>query len=219
MDTNKNAIVNDTLVYHQSIKNKRSFLQIKRQFDIWIALILLILFLPLMLIVSFIIIITSKGPILFMQERIGLDGSPFQMYKFRTMHTISVSHNQNISEKAEDDFKNKAIYNPRTTSIGKYLRKYSIDELPQLINVIKGDMSLVGPRPTMKSLYSNSYQIKVRTVVLPGMTGLWQIRDRANCSINQQLKYDIEYIENLSFRLDIYILFKTISTVVKGKGF
>lgn len=131
-----------------------------------------------------------------------VDDEVLQKFKYECEH--------GLFNKTEDD--------PRITAIGKFIRKYSIDELPQLFNVIKGNMSLIGPRPTIETLYTNPYQIKIRTVVRPGMTGLWQVKDRANSHITQQLTYDIEYIENLSMKLDLYILYKTISVVISGKG-
>ena len=197
---------------------------VKRVIDILVAFIALIILSPLFLIVSILIKITSKGPIFYKTLVVGKKGKQFIWYKFRTMRPDSdekihkdyltelITENKPI-EKIKDD--------PRITTIGKILRKYSIDELPQLINVMKGNMSLIGPRPCLVYEYElmDDWHRR-RTRVIPGLTGLWQIfgRNKPDVSFNDSLILDIYYAENLSFWLDMRIFFKTIPVVIFGKG-
>lgn len=218
MDTYENVIAPKAIDFSNYVENKKVYLQIRRFVEFFIAFILLLIFSPLMVIVAIVIRATSKGACIYTQDRMGLNGIPFKIYKFRSMKKVDDVVFQKYKYECEHGIISKAVDDPRITTIGKFIRKYSIDELPQLFNVIKGNMSLIGPRPTIESLYTNPYQIKIRTVVRPGMTGLWQVKDRANSHITQQLAYDIEYIENLSMKLDLYILYKTISVVISGKG-
>lgn len=218
MDTYENVIAPKAIDFSNYVENKKVYLQIRRVVEFFLAIILLLIFSPLMIIVAIVIRATSKGACIYTQDRMGLNGIPFKIYKFRSMKVVDDEVLQKFKYECEHGLFNKTEDDPRITAIGKFIRKYSIDELPQLFNVIKGNMSLIGPRPTIETLYTNPYQIKIRTVVRPGMTGLWQVKDRANSHITQQLTYDIEYIENLSMKLDLYILYKTISVVISGKG-
>ncbi len=169
---------------------------IKRILDIIISLILLIiLFIP-MIIIS-IIIKLDKGPIFYIQLRTGLNGNNFFMYKFRSMD----KNNESLNYSEENII----------TKFGIFIRKTSIDELPQLINVIKGDMSLIGPRPWITKYYENfNDEQKKRVNVLPGITGLAQVNGRNNISIHQKIKYDLNYIDNYGFIQDFKIFIKTI---------
>lgn len=168
--------------------------------DFFITIILIIIFSPVMLCILILIKATSKGPILFCHERIGLSNIPFTIYKFRTMHVDAPVYSEAPSSSND----------PRITSIGKYLRKTSLDELPQLFNVLKGEMSLVGPRPEMLFLARQySDWENQRHLVKPGMTGLWQLSSKRTGSIREGISYDYEYIEKLSFVNDLIILFKT----------
>ncbi len=193
---------------------------VKRVVDVTLSAILLILALPLLLIVAIGVLITSRGPIIFAQDRIGEGMRPFKMYKFRTMvkdaenrqnEITKVDENGNIIHKDPDD--------PRVTRFGKFLRRTSIDELPQLINVIKGDMSLVGPRPEMPwivSLYE-PWQ-KKRFEIPAGMTGWWQINGRAGTMMHLSTEDDLYYIQNYSIWLDFVILLRTIPAVISRRG-
>lgn len=190
--------------------DRRLLLLIKDIFDKIVSFIALLLFLPLFLIVAILIELDSKGPVFFLQERIGKNGKTFKVFKFRTM-TIDAS------EKTKGKYINKD--NPYVTRVGKILRRTGIDELPQLINVLKGEMSLVGPRPTLPYQVAkyNDFQ-KKRLLMKPGITSWALINGRNKLTWDERIKYDVWYIENWSFWLDIEILFKTVWVVATGKG-
>ena len=178
----------------------------KRTMDIIGAVIALILFSPIMLAVIFIIKFTSKGPIIFTQERVGLHNKPFNMYKFRTMR-VQTEEEEAKGWTTKDD--------PRVTPVGKFFRKTSIDELPQLFNILKGDMSIVGPRPERPQFVEKfkeevpRYMIKHQ--VRPGLTGWAQVNGyRGDTSIRKRIDYDIYYIENWTMGMDIKIIFLTV---------
>lgn len=178
---------------------------IKRILDVVLAIILLIIAYPFMIVIGIMVKLDSKGPIIFKQKRSGKNGKEFLIYKFRTMEENNYLYNYQEKDKV--------------TRIGKYLKELSLDELPQLFNIIKGEMSFIGPRPWVidYSYYFNDEQ-KRRLEVLPGITGLAQCKGRNNISIKQKIKYDIEYVKNISFKLDIYIIFKTIISVFIKEG-
>ena len=193
----------------------------KRSLDIILSILLLVLLAPIFLIISIVLKITSSAPVYYFWDVIGKDGIPFTGYKFRTMlidaeEIKEVLHDSN--EMIGPVFKIKN--DPRITKVGKYLRKYSLDELPQLWSVLKGDMSLVGPRPagTNEWIHYEEWQ-KRKLSVIPGMTCLWQVSGRNNISnFNEWVKLDLEYVDNWTLWLDIKILFKTIPAVLKGTG-
>jgi lipopolysaccharide/colanic/teichoic acid biosynthesis glycosyltransferase len=193
---------------------------LKRIFDIIVSILLLILFLPLLIFSAFLILKRDSTPALIKQNRIGLHGKKFQMYKFRTMYRNAHEKRDQLksgSKKNSPLFKLSA--DPRIITGLGLLRKYSVDELPQLINVIKGDMSLVGPRPLFEedtALFDKNYMRRLN--VLPGMTGLLQINDRNTDDFEVWYKYDLEYIENWNLRLDVEILFRTITAVFNRKN-
>ncbi len=170
---------------------------LKRGIDLIFGIILLIILLPVFLIIALIIRIDSNGDVLFIQERTGLNGKPFKMYKFCSMESEN-----------------------KITGFGQIMCKYSIDELPQIINVIKGEMSFIGPRPWLPEYFANlDEQMKKRVNVLPGMTGYTQIKGRNSLSIVEKLNYDLWYVKNISFWLDIKIFVKTFFTIFQGKNF
>lgn len=181
----------------------------KRAFDVTISTFGLILTSPFWLIVTLLIKLESKGSILFIQERLGFNGKPFIIYKFRTMYLGTPVYKK--SPRHKDD--------QRITKIGRFLRMTSLDELPQLINILKGEMSLVGPRPEM-AFIAQKYNLwqRRRLTVKPGLTGLWQILGRKDIPLSENLEYDFYYINNQSFILDIVILLKTIPIVLTGRG-
>jgi exopolysaccharide biosynthesis polyprenyl glycosylphosphotransferase len=194
---------------------------IKRTIDIVSSLILLISLAPLFLVVSLLIKRDSPGPVFFMQDRVGLGKRRFRLYKFRTMAADAekrMEEIEHLNEVSGPVFKIKD--DPRITRTGKFLRKISIDELPQLINVLKGDMSLVGPRPLPVRDYNgfNEDWHRRRFTVRPGITCLWQVNGRSNVAFEKWMQLDMQYIDNRSLLLDLKILAKTIPAVLRGSG-
>ncbi len=192
---------------------------LKRLEDIVLAIFGLIIVSPIMLITATLIKVSSKGPSLFKQERVGKNGRVFTLYKFRSMSHDAETQRETLSGMNESDgllFKMKK--DPRITFIGKIIRKTCIDELPQLLNVLRGDMSLIGPRPLPASDVQKSDDWKHRRLAaLPGITGMWQV-NRSVHTEEEMMKWDIYYIENWSLWLDTVILFKTVYVVLIGKG-
>lgn len=204
----------------------------KRLLDYIITVPGLILVLPVMAIIAIAIKLDSKGPVIFKQERIGLNGKPFMFYKFRSMVNDADTsiHEEYVTDLIQgngtDQLKTygapqifKLNKDGRVTKVGRILRRTSLDELPQLFNVIKGDMSLVGPRPPI------AYEVEVykdwhhhRLSVIPGITGLWQVSGRSELDFDDMVRLDIKYMEEWSFLLDTNILLKTFAVVLKRKG-
>jgi exopolysaccharide biosynthesis polyprenyl glycosylphosphotransferase len=193
---------------------------LKRLSDLIGSVILLLSLLPVFLLVGILIKIESKGPIFYRQRRIGKNGLPFDMIKFRSMKYNADSQKEKLIHKNEMSGPVFKLRNdPRITRIGSFIRKYSIDELPQLWNVLKGQMSLIGPRPPLPEEVAEYTDYHWRRMdVLPGMTGLWQVSGRSDLDFEQWLNLDIYYIEHWSFMLEMKILVKTIPVVVKGTG-
>lgn len=193
----------------------------KRFIDAAIASTVLLFLAPLMLIIAAAVKLTSKGPVFYAQDRTGYLGRRFKMYKFRTMVTnadqlkAQLAH-LNHQGKDSPDFKVRK--DPRITSVGRFLRKYSLDELPQFYNVIKGDMRLVGPRPTSFSADTYNDDHLVRLAAPPGLTGIWQISGRSDIDFDQRVVLDYQYIRRQSALQDVKILFKTPLVVLKGDG-
>lgn len=194
--------------------------RVKRIFDLVMAWGGLLAISPLWLVIMVLIKMDSRGPIFYHSRRYGQGGRIFLMKKFRSMSTNADELLPQLRQHNEVDgpiFKMKC--DPRVTKIGAWLRKYSLDELPQLINVINGDMSLVGPRPLpIDQVEKEDLRQLKRLDIRPGITGLWQIRGRSDVSFDRLLRWDIWYINNWSFALDLYILFQTIPVVLKAKG-
>ena len=202
-------------------QQSRLFPRAKRLLDISISLIAIVLLSPVLLIVSILIKRESDGSALFKQQRIGLNGIPFTMLKFRSMRNDAPAHRNQLESQNEMQtgvlFKIK--HDPRITHIGKIIRKTSIDELPQLINVLRGDMSLVGPRPPLPNEVSQySINDRGRLNVLPGITCLWQVSGRSDIPFEQQVKLDLKYIERQSLKFDFILLLKTIPAVINARG-
>jgi Undecaprenyl-phosphate galactose phosphotransferase WbaP len=196
----------------------------KRIFDLVCTTILSIVVLPVFLLISLLILIDSRGKIFFYQERVGVNGSRFKVIKFRTMYKDAEARLQNLiahDKKIKEEYElyHKLKNDPRVTKIGKVLRKFSLDELPQLWNIYRGDMSLIGPRAMMPW---EQYQMNGhRTLILqvkPGLTGLWQVTDRNDTTFEERMPINIYYIRNWSIFLDIHILARTVSVVLLGKG-
>ncbi len=192
----------------------------KRFMDIVGSMICLVGFLPIFVITAIVIKLTSKGPIIFEQTRSGLGGKSFACYKFRSMVVDAESKKKEImqfNERKGPVFKMKN--DPRITWIGKYIRSWSIDEFPQFYNVLKGDMSLVGPRPPTVDEVPNYYRWQQRRLeIKPGITCLWQVYSRADSSFEDWVRLDIEYQRKYSFFLDLKILILTIPAVLSRKG-
>jgi exopolysaccharide biosynthesis polyprenyl glycosylphosphotransferase len=193
---------------------------VKTGFDVSTALILTVLLLPLLLGISLVVGATSRGPVLFKQIRVGRDGDLFCVWKFRTMHQGAEARRSQLEALNEHDgvlFKIRD--DPRITTVGGFLRKYSLDELPQLVNVLRGDMSLVGPRPPLPSEVERyEGHAHRRLLVKPGITGLWQVSGRSNLSWEDTVRLDLQYVENWSLGLDLMVLAKTVVTVIRGSG-
>jgi len=194
--------------------------RLKRAFDFIVSFCLMVLLLPLFIVLAILIKCDSPGPIFYRSRRYGRFGRMFNMYKFRSMVTNADELLAKLKDKNEVDgpiFKIKK--DPRITGMGAFLRRYSLDELPQILNVLIGDMSLVGPRPfPIAQLEKEDLRQLRRLGIRPGITGLWQIRGRSDVSFHKLLRWDIWYIKHWSYALDLYILLQTFPVVLKGKG-
>src|SRR5690606_2016373 len=194
---------------------------LKRALDIALSLTLLVLLAPVFLVVAVLIKLDSPGPVFFLQQRRGLNKRPFRMIKFRTMRQDAERLLVTVAAMNEEFGPAFKIRNdPRVTRVGRYLRRTSIDELPQLINVLRGEMSLVGPRPLFHWEYDRIQEpwIKRRCSVKPGLTGLWQVSGRSDLPFDKRIALDLHYIDHWSIRLDFRILARTIPAVMSGKG-
>jgi exopolysaccharide biosynthesis polyprenyl glycosylphosphotransferase len=197
-----------------------AFLGLKRLIDIALSSLGIIVLSPLLLLIATAIKLDSKGPVIFRQKRCGKNGKDFMMFKFRTMVKDAEGMQQKFASKNDVDGPMFKMENdPRVTRVGRFLRKTSLDELPQLINVLMGEMSLVGPRPLVmdEMKFSPSWR-DIRLWVKPGITGLWQVQGRSEAPFHDWIRYDNHYVKNQSIWLDIKILFKTIKVVLKRVG-
>ena len=209
-----------------SKKQNIAFRFIKRTIDILAGIVGIILLIPITLVVAIMRVIKKEndGPMFYEQLRIGKNGKQFRMYKFRSMclnadETLKKYLEENEDAKKEYKKYKKLKYDPRITKVGKVLRATSLDEFPQFINVLKGDMSLVGPRPYLpreKNDMGKYYNIIIK--IKPGVTGPWQIRGRSNISFEDRLKIDAEYIQKMSITNDVKMVLKTLTKVVKKDG-
>ena len=206
----------------QDISINRTSMVFKRIIDIAITLLMLPLLLPIMLITALAIRIESPGPILFHQERVGFNGKHFKMYKFRSMVANAEDMVHEVVKRTEDDPEGKHARkddDPRITRVGHFIRRTSIDELPQFFNVLRGEMSLVGPRPALPEEVTHYKPWhRQRLYVRPGITGLWQVSGRADIPFEEKVLLDIYYIENWSLGIDLQILAQTAPQVVFGRG-
>jgi exopolysaccharide biosynthesis polyprenyl glycosylphosphotransferase len=192
----------------------------KRILDITLTCAMLVAFCPLMLLIAVAVRLSSPGPVLFVQTRIGLGGEPFPMIKFRSMHADAERRQSEVAALSDrEGLCVKVRKDPRITPVGRFLRRTSLDELPQLLNVLAGDMSLVGPRPALPeevALYPP--EAHRRHSVLPGITGLWQVSGRADIGFSDMIDLDLDYAQRASVLLDLIILLKTVRAVTDGKG-
>ncbi|HBY3987823.1 sugar transferase [Klebsiella pneumoniae] len=196
----------------------------KRCFDYLVSALLIVIVSPVILFVAVVIKITSKGPVLYCQKRVGKYGKEFTMYKFRTMvinaeAILQDKINKDADFRAEWEKYQSVARDPRITKIGKILRRTSLDELPQLLNVLKGDMSLVGARPiTADQIKMFNEGFSYYILSRPGLTGLYQVNGRNNLTFEQRIEIDTKYIKEKNFILDIMILLKTFRVVISGDG-
>ena len=193
---------------------------IKRTFDLLFATVFLVISSPVLLLIAFLVLISSGYPVLYSQTRVGLNGKTFRFYKFRSMIKDAdqkLLEVENIHKRDHVIFKNKE--DPRITPIGRILRKYSLDELPQFFNVINGSMSVVGPRPALTrevTLYNSTYERRLNAK--PGITGPWQISGRSDLDLQTSISLDLNYLTNWSFTRDLWIIIATVGAVFRGKG-
>lgn len=203
-----------------SFKTKPIYSFVKRLSDIIVSLLTIIVLSWLYIIIAILVKLTSKGPVFYISERVGKDGKIFKFYKFRSMRVGADKELKNLaSENETNGITFKMKHDPRITTFGKFLRKTSIDEIPQFFNVLKGDMAIIGPRPALVSEYEkyNDYQ-RQRVLVKQGITCIWQASGRNNLSFDEQIEMDLEYIEKRCFMKDLAIILKTIPAVLLGKG-
>jgi lipopolysaccharide/colanic/teichoic acid biosynthesis glycosyltransferase len=208
-------------------------LLLKRGVDILGSIIGIVIFMPVMLITALAIKVTSPGPVIFKQIRLGKQGTPFTFYKFRSMHVNTddqihrnyirdfiKGHHEKVNQGDAEEPLFKIKFDPRITRIGRFIRKTSIDELPQFFNVLKGDMSLVGPRPPLPYEAEKYEPWHLRRILemKPGITGLWQVEGRSKTGWDDTVRLDIRYIQNWSLLIDLKILLKTVKVVLKCRG-
>ncbi len=210
-------VVNMQLI---NIANQNRYEKIKRFFDICLSTAALVVLSPLLLVIAILIYLEDKGPVIYSQTRIGKDGRAFKLYKFRSMCVDADERLRDLQKLNERDgpvFKIRD--DPRVTKVGKFIRKTCIDELPQLVNIIKGDMSIVGPRPPLPNEVEqyNSYQ-KQRLLVVPGLTCYWQIQKGEETTFDEWVELDLKYIKERSILLDFRLILLTFKVILSGKG-
>jgi exopolysaccharide biosynthesis polyprenyl glycosylphosphotransferase len=212
-----------------STGSRYASLTAKRAVDVLFSFAVMVLGLPFYALIAALIKLTSEGPVLFVQDRVGTDGRPFKFYKFRTMLVdCTDAQHRNFAEdfikgRLMNDEENGRVYkiknDPRVTAIGRFLRRTSLDELPQFINVLRGDMTLVGPRPPLAyELAHYKEWHRGRLAVKPGLTGLWQVSGRSTVPFDEMVMLDLYYIENWSLALDMKIILRTVPVMVFGLG-
>lgn len=202
-------------------KNKKLYLFFKRSFDIISSLCAIVIFSPVLIILAILVKIDSKGPVFFAHKRLGKKGEIIGVFKYRTMvqNAEDLLKNLTPEQKKEYETNFKLENDPRITKIGQFLRKTSLDELPQLFNILVGNMSVVGPRPIVQKELSKYGIFSDKLLsVKPGLTGNWQANGRSDTTYEERVKLDIEYIDNRSFWNDIKIIFKTVVVVLKREG-
>ena len=223
-DTTRNDVGAISYIFERKRlrKAQRVYLPFKRLMDIVLSLLALVVLAPFMLVVAIVIKLDSRGPVLFKQQRVGKDGVPFTMFKFRSMGQDAekkLMNSESFKNRSGSLFIEKPEDDPRITRVGRIIRKTSIDELPQFANCLLGNMSLVGPRPLAVYEHEamNAYQ-RQRALVKPGLTCFWQVSGRSNLSEQERVELDIRYIREQGFLTDMTLLFKTIPALVTEKG-
>lgn len=192
----------------------------KRTMDIVMSALALLLLWPLFLVIAVSIAVTSRGPVFFVQQRVGLNGQTFKFFKFRSMYQDAEARRAEVETLSDrNGICLKVKRDPRITPIGRLLRRSSMDELPQILNVLLGDMSLVGPRPALVSEVAEyPDHAHRRHAVLPGITGLWQVSGRADIGFDEMIALDLDYVRRMSVPTDLVILLRTVSAVLSGRG-
>lgn len=202
-------------------KNKKVYNVTKRVLDVLLSFIGLIVLSPIFLILGIMIKIDSKGSVFFTHKRIGKDGKEIGIYKFRTMHENAEQMIENFTEEQMEEYKEnyKLKNDPRITRIGKFLRRTSLDELPQILNILKGELSIIGPRPVITSELEKYGPNKNKFLsVKPGLTGYWQANGRSTTTYAERMDMELYYVDNRSLWLDIRLFFKTFISVIKKEG-
>jgi len=202
------------------VRRRAGGLAWKRPMDMLLVALMLPVLLPVFAVIALLVKADSRGPVFFVQERVGLDGRRFRMVKFRSMHRdaearraalLATSDREGVCFKVRED--------PRVTRVGRFLRRSSLDELPQLLNVLRGDMSLVGPRPALpEEVAAYPDRAMERLHVPPGLTGLWQVSGRAEVPFERMIDMDVSYVRTASPALDLRILAATVGVVISGRG-
>lgn len=207
--------------YKEVLTKKTLYIVIKRLMDVVLSTIGLIILSPIFLIIALVIKLESKGPVFFKHTRIGKDGKIIKLYKFRSMVENAEDLIKKFTPEQMKEYKEnyKLTDDPRITKIGKFLRKTSLDELPQFINIIKGDLSIIGPRPVVQEELEKYGDNAMKFLsVTPGLTGYWAANGRSCTSYEQRMEMELFYVDNLSLKMDIKIFFKTIISVLKREG-
>ena len=208
--------------YKNELKdNKKIYLFFKRMFDIVVSVIALLLAFPIFLVIALAIKLEDHGPVFYKHKRVGKNGKTIYLYKFRSMVVDAEAKMKEFTKEQQEEFQKfyKLTDDPRITKIGKNLRKTSLDELPQLLNILKGDMSIIGPRPVVEkelNKFGNGQELLLS--VKPGLTGLWACSGRSDTTYEERVKKELYYAENYSMKLDLLCFFKTCLSVVKGTG-
>lgn len=215
------AVPELALPVHRGLLNAAWWqLALKRMVDIVISALAIVVLAPLLLAVALLVTLTSRGPVFFVQQRVGKGGAPFRMAKFRSMYRDAPDRrDEHVHSNMHDGPIFKIRDDPRVTPVGRAIRKLSIDELPQLFNVLLGEMSLVGPRPPLPEEFLRySTRDRGRLLVKPGVTCIWQVSGRSDLDFQTWVDMDLEYIETWSLRLDLVLLAKTVPAVLTGRG-
>lgn len=228
IDMTHNNVIEDISILKLPAKGYRELLGknipykiVKRTTDVTLSTIAMIALMPLFLIIALAIKLESRGPVFFKHTRVGKDGKIIQIYKFRSMVDNAEDLIKKFTPEQMKEYKEnyKLKNDPRITKVGKILRKTSLDELPQLINIIKGDLSIIGPRPVVsEELKKYGMNIEKFLSVTPGLTGFWAANGRSCTSYEQRMQMELFYIDNLSFKMDAKVFAKTVESVVRGRG-
>lgn len=210
-----------TKTYKEVLTKKTPYKVVKRIMDVVLSSIALVVLSPVFAIIAAAIKLESKGPVFFKHTRIGKDGKIIKIYKFRSMVENAEDLIQKFTPEQMKEYKEnyKLTDDPRITKVGKFLRKTSLDELPQLINIIKGELSIIGPRPVVQDeLEKYGPNAQKFLSVTPGLTGYWAANGRSCTSYEERMKMELFYVDNLSFKMDVKVFFKTIEAVIKREG-
>lgn len=202
-------------------ENKKPYLFLKRFLDILISIVLLMITIPVFFIIAIVIKLEDNGPIFYKHKRVGKNGKEIYLYKFRSMVVNAEDKMKEFTKEQKEEFEKfyKLTNDPRITKIGNVLRKSSLDELPQLLNILKGDMSIIGPRPVVEKELNKFGDGKILLLsVKPGLTGLWACSGRSDTTYEERVQKELYYVENYSMKLDIKCFFKTFLSVVKRTG-